>query len=229
MAVNASWPGVSMNVMSLPSRSAWYAPMCWVMPPASPDNHVGLADLVEQQRLAVVDVAHHRDDRWARAEQALVLLLVVLEVLGLELGFLLLAGLDEADLGADLGGEQLDGVVGQRHRGRHHLALLQQEAHDVGRRTVQLRPDVLRGGPAFDDDLAFGHRRGGRHVVRERGGLELVLGATPTTPALRRTATAAGTTTASEGTTGATATAGTAGHRVGRRNRDRRRCGARHR
>ena len=35
MAVNASWPGVSRNVMRLPSTSAWYAPMCCVIPPAS--------------------------------------------------------------------------------------------------------------------------------------------------------------------------------------------------
>ena len=43
MAVNASWPGVSMNVigrsLTTPSWSmcatTWYAPMAWVMPPAS--------------------------------------------------------------------------------------------------------------------------------------------------------------------------------------------------
>ena len=35
IAVKASWPGVSRNVTLRPSTSAWYAPMCWVMPPAS--------------------------------------------------------------------------------------------------------------------------------------------------------------------------------------------------
>ena len=35
MAVNASWPGVSRNVIFRPSTSTWYAPMCCVMPPAS--------------------------------------------------------------------------------------------------------------------------------------------------------------------------------------------------
>ena len=35
MAVNASWPGVSMNVICLPSISTTDAPICWVMPPAS--------------------------------------------------------------------------------------------------------------------------------------------------------------------------------------------------
>ena len=34
--VNAAWPGVSMNVISPFGVSTWYAPMCWVMPPASP-------------------------------------------------------------------------------------------------------------------------------------------------------------------------------------------------
>ncbi len=41
MAVNASCPGVSRKVMfasppSDPTTSTEYAPMCWVMPPASP-------------------------------------------------------------------------------------------------------------------------------------------------------------------------------------------------
>ena len=38
MAVNASWPGVSRNTTRLtawPGTSTSYAPMCWVMPPAS--------------------------------------------------------------------------------------------------------------------------------------------------------------------------------------------------
>ncbi len=36
MAVKASWPGVSRKVRAEPSWWTWYAPMCWVMPPASP-------------------------------------------------------------------------------------------------------------------------------------------------------------------------------------------------
>ena len=42
--------------------------MCCVMPPASPDTTLGLADGVKEARLAVVDVAHDRDDRGARDE-----------------------------------------------------------------------------------------------------------------------------------------------------------------
>ena len=61
-------------------------------------HHVGVADLVEQLRLAVVDVAHHGDDRRARHGG---LVVVVEEVLDaehlLELDLLLLAGVDEAD------------------------------------------------------------------------------------------------------------------------------------
>ena len=36
MEVNASWPGVSMNVILRPLHVTVYAPMCCVMPPASP-------------------------------------------------------------------------------------------------------------------------------------------------------------------------------------------------
>ena len=36
------------------------------MPPASPLGHARAADEVEQRRLAVVDVAHDRDDRRPR-------------------------------------------------------------------------------------------------------------------------------------------------------------------
>ena len=36
MRVNASWPGVSMKTMRRPSMRASYAPMCCVIPPASP-------------------------------------------------------------------------------------------------------------------------------------------------------------------------------------------------
>ena len=47
--------------------------MCWVIPPASPDDDLGLANRVEQRRLTVVDVAHDGNDRRSRHE---ILLLV---------------------------------------------------------------------------------------------------------------------------------------------------------
>ncbi len=91
MAVNASWPGVSRNVILRPSTSTWYAPMCCVMPPASVATTRASADRVEQRRLAVVDVAHDRDDRRPRLER----LLRVVERLGL---LLLVGGVLDRDL-----------------------------------------------------------------------------------------------------------------------------------
>ena len=38
IAVNASWPGVSMNVISRSFQWIWYAPMCCVIPPNSPET-----------------------------------------------------------------------------------------------------------------------------------------------------------------------------------------------
>ena len=74
--------------------------------------NVGVADAVEQLGLAVVDVTHDGDDRGAGDG---VLVVVVHELFdteaGLKLYLLLLAGVDQADLGADLSGEQLDHVV----------------------------------------------------------------------------------------------------------------------
>jgi hypothetical protein len=136
-------------------------------------HDVGGADLVEQQRLAVVDVAHDGDDRRARPLVGLVLFVLVLEVPGQELGLLLLAGVDQTHVGADLGREQLDHVVAQRLRGHDHLALQQQEAHDVARAAIELGPEVARGRAALDDDLALGHRRRRRLVRRELRRLEL--------------------------------------------------------
>ena len=43
MAVKAWWPGVSRKVISRsPGSVTWYAPMCWVMPPASPATTLAL-------------------------------------------------------------------------------------------------------------------------------------------------------------------------------------------
>src|SRR5215218_7802056 len=66
-------------------------------------HHVGVADLVQHGRLAVIDVAHDRDDRRPRL---LVLLVVAVVEQRLEADLLLLTGLDEHDVGADLEGEQ---------------------------------------------------------------------------------------------------------------------------
>ena len=85
--------------------------MCWVMPPASPATTLADADPVEQQRLAVVDVAHDGDDRRTQLLGVGVVVVLVVEQ-GLELELLLLAGIDEEHVGADLEREELDLLVG---------------------------------------------------------------------------------------------------------------------
>ena len=62
MAVNASWPGVSMNVTGVPLCTTWYAPMCCVMPPASLATTFVRRMASSRVVLAVVDVTQHRYD-----------------------------------------------------------------------------------------------------------------------------------------------------------------------
>ena len=120
-------------------------------------DDVGGADLVEHGRLAVVDVAHHGDHRRAFLQQLLVVVVAVVEH-RLELDFLLLARIDEQDVGAELEREQLHVVVGERHRGGDHLAVLEQELDDVGGGAVELGSELLGGDAALDHDRALGNR-----------------------------------------------------------------------
>ena len=61
-------------------------------------DHVGVADLVEQLRLAVVDVAHDRDDRGPGHSVLVIVLEQVLDAEHLlEVDLLLLAGVDQPD------------------------------------------------------------------------------------------------------------------------------------
>ena len=126
----------------------------------------------------------------------------------LEFDFLLLAGVDETDLGPDLGGEQFDHVVAQRLRGGDHLALLHEEADDVGGGAVELGTEFLRRGGALDDDHADGDGRLARGVARGVDRLQFVLAATttalPTLWATRTAGSATGTTTATGTTAGST-------------------------
>ena len=69
MAVNASWPGVSRKVIILPPGSCDVVRADVLRDAAGlAGDDVRLADVVEQRRLAVVDVAHDRDDRRTRHE-----------------------------------------------------------------------------------------------------------------------------------------------------------------
>ena len=68
MAVNASWPGVSRKVIGLVVVVHLVGADVLRDAAGLAGGDVGLADRVEQRRLAVVDVAHDRDDRRALDE-----------------------------------------------------------------------------------------------------------------------------------------------------------------
>jgi len=76
-------------------------------------DDVGLADLVEQQRLAVVDVTHDGHDGRTWRGGDVVVLVVLVEELRNELGFFLLTRVDEVHFGAHFGGVELDHVVAE--------------------------------------------------------------------------------------------------------------------
>ena len=143
--------------------------MCCVIPPNSPATTSVSRIGVQELGLPVVDVAHDGHDRRTRHEPASFDLLLGL---GVELF------LDPDDLGlmAQVGRDQLDGVVGERRGRGHHLPGHEQDLHDVGRRLPELLRDRLRRRPANElhhRQRGFGRRprrrgRGGRR--RHRGG-----------------------------------------------------------
>ena len=215
MAVNASWPGVSMKVTSpavlddLVGADVLGDAACLAF------HDVGAADAVEQQGLAVVDVAHDGDDGRTLLEVGLVLVLGP-DHLEQELERLLLlgTGIDEPELGSDLVGEQLDHLVAQGLRGGDHLALGHQVPDDVGGRAVELGADLLRRRAPLEDDLAVGHRSVDGRVGADLLRLQLLELAAPPAGAARWASTAcgAGSARATAGASGgATGTAGTAG------------------
>ena len=113
-----------------------------------------LADRVEQARLAVVDVAHDRDDRRAQDE----IRLGVLEDLGL---LVLLGDVLDRHLALQLGGDQLDFLVGERLRRRPHLAEVHQDLDQLRHRDAERLREVADGDaglnghrPGRGDDLA---------------------------------------------------------------------------
>ena len=172
-------------------------------------HHVGVADLVEQRRLTVVDVTHDGDDRRTRSLGFLVVVVAVVEQ-RLQFQFFLLARFDQQQFGADLEGEQFHLLVGERHGGGHHFAVLHEEQHDVGRGAIQTRRELLSRHTTLDDDGALGHRRAGGAVALHRG-LQLFLTTTSTTTTTTRCTT---TTTGARATTGAAPT-GTTGTTTG--------------
>ena len=172
---------------------------------------VGLSDRVEEGGLAVVDVAHHGDDRGAGLEKRGVVVVLVAEE-GLELELLLLPGLDEEHLGAERLADQLDHLVGEGLGAGDHLAGVEEDADQVGRVAVELRGELLDGDAPRHEDLAFGDGRVEGGQRGGRGGTEVLeVATTPLlasrplalgagAPAGRAAATAAGTARAAAGT-----------------------------
>ena len=152
-------------------------------------DHVRMTDPVEKQRLAVVDVAHDGDDGRSYL-QVLVLVLKFLaaEELGPECSLLLLTWVDQPDLRADLRGEQADHVVGERLGRGDHLALEQEETHDVASGPIEARAELLGRGTPLHDHLVVGNRSTRRQVSRYLDRLELLHVAAATAgPPLGRT------------------------------------------
>ncbi len=138
MAVNASWPGVSRNVIRRPAWLDLVGADVLRDPAGLGLDDRRLADRVEQRRLAVVDVAHDRDDRRPVGE----VLLRVLVRLRLEL---LVGGVLDRHLTLQLGGDQLHLVVGQRLRRRLHRAEVHQDLDDLGRLHAERLRELLDG------------------------------------------------------------------------------------
>src|SRR5699024_2912357 len=173
-----------------------------------------LADGVQQTGLAVVDVAHDGDDRRPRGA----VLIALLGQLGIEvdvelleqLALLVLRG-DDLDLVAELGAQQLEGVLVERLGGRGHLAHREQHGDqrrgvdvdavgEVAQRRAAAQADLGGAVTARDRDAA---RRGRLHLLEF-----LALGTL-------RLARAGGLATTTECTLGAAATTATAGTATG--------------
>jgi hypothetical protein len=107
----------------------------------------GLADRVEERRLAVVDVAHDRDHRRARLQRLLRV------VVGLRL-LVLLARVLDRDLTLELGGDQLDGLVRQRLGDGDHLPQSHHDLDDLGDRLSERLRELLDSDARLDGDRA---------------------------------------------------------------------------
>ena len=114
-----------------------------------------LADRVEQRRLAVVDVTHDRDHGRARDQGVGV-------VLEDDLLLFLVVRVLKDDLAGELGADQLDGLVGERHGECDHLTQAHHQRDDLGGR------DAERLGQVLDRDA-------GRHLDGPGGNLGLTL------------------------------------------------------
>ena len=133
--------------------------MCWVMPPASPATT--LAERIRSSSsvlpwstwpMTVTTGGRGRSSASSSSSSS------SSKYLAWSSASCSSPGSTRRTVGAELGGEQLDHVVGQRLGGGDHLALEEQEADDVAGRAVELRAELPGRGAALDDDLAVGNR-----------------------------------------------------------------------
>jgi hypothetical protein len=110
---------------------------------------------VEQSRLAVIDMAHDRDDRGARDDVG------GADVLGLDLQHLLFERL-HLDVRAELARDHRCRLVVERAVDRHHQTAIHQLAEHVLGFDVELRSEIR-------DCHALGQRDCARHGRRSRG------------------------------------------------------------
>ncbi len=117
----------------------------------------------------MVDVAHHGHHRRALDE-------VLLGVLEDRLELHVVGGVDDLDLLAELLGEHLDRLVGERLRERRHLPQAHQLLDHFGHRHAEVLGDVLDGRAGVDAHKVGVADRGG---VVDRGDRLVVGAATP--------------------------------------------------
>jgi hypothetical protein len=90
-------------------------------------HHVRLPDRVEQLRLAMIDMAHHRDDRRPGFEILLAAgVLAELDVEALQQLAVLVLRRDDLDVVVELGAQRLQRVVTHRLGRGHHLSEMEQ-------------------------------------------------------------------------------------------------------
>ena len=123
---------------------------------------LGLADRVQQRRLAVVDMTHDRHDRRALDE-----ILVGVVVLDLDIG--VVAQRDDLDRLVERVGDGLDLLIGQRLGDHRQHAHGHELLDDVRNRDAEVLGDVLDRRAGVDPDRVDPRQLiGGQHVRRVR-------------------------------------------------------------
>ena len=166
MAVNASWPGVSMNVIVSAVVDGLVRADVLGDAAGFAGDDVGVADRVEQRGLAVVDVTHDGDDRRTRLEQRVVVFVVVVAEQRVQLDLVLLPGSTSSTSAPS------DSAMSSIISSASDCVPVTISPASNRRRT---RSAVVRFSfganswivmPRVDDDLAFGDRRVGRRELR---------------------------------------------------------------